>query len=132
MNLKRNKIKAPIVINNLIGNIKKDKGECKIKFYLASFSINLLLIILIIGLRNLIPPEVPLFYGLPEGEKQLASWWLLTTPALITILFTATNLVICKKISNTLIKQISTYLLIPLNFFSTIAIIKIILLVSSF
>ncbi len=132
MDLRKNKTKAPIFFSALTSNIKTDKDGCKTKIFFASLLINIFLIALILATRNFIPPEVPLFYGLPEGERQIAPWWLITTPALLSTLFTILNFIICNKSSNNFVKQISTYILIPINFFSTIAIVKIILLVGSF
>ncbi len=111
---------------------KKDEGECKTGFYITSFLINISLIGLVFAIKNFIPPEVPFFYGLPEGESQLAPWWFLTIPAFLAITFTGINFFICRKNPNDFIKQISTYMLIPINFLSVIAIIRIILLVGSF
>ncbi len=132
MNLKKDRIKTPIFFNNLIGGTKKDKDECKTSIFFGSLLSNLFLIALILTARNFIPPEIPLFYGLPEGERQLAPSLLLVIPTSLTAIFTIMNFIICKKSSNIFIKQLSAYILIPLNFFSIIAVIKIILLVGSF
>jgi hypothetical protein len=52
-----------------------------------SIVINLISVVVIIALRSLLPPVVPLFYGLPSGAEQL-------TPTLGLVLAPATGLVI--------------------------------------
>lgn len=60
-----------------IGKIAKSKGEQLAKipmarlFYLSILT-SVLTIILTILVRGSMPPEIPLFYGLPEGEERLA------------------------------------------------------------
>ena len=116
-------------IKLLINNIKQEEAKCDMKIYVGSFLLNFLLISATILSKNSLPPEVPLFYGLPEGEKQVVKWWFLVIPSIAAISFTAINLLICKRSKDNLIKKLSTYILIPINFFSFIAIIKIIILV---
>lgn len=127
MSLKR----TPFTIGNFMSDIREDKNECKTKIYLTSFILNSSLIAGVFLGKNMLPPEVPLFYGLPEGEGQLVHWQFLGIPSIIAIVFTIINFLICKNSKNVLIKQISTYILIPINFFSLVAIIKIIVLVGN-
>lgn len=123
--------KNPINLSKTADNLQEKEKGCNIKVYLISFLINLLLVFFVLIEKNIIPPEVPLLYGLPEGKSQLAKKPLLISPAIIAIIFTFTNFVICKKNKNNFVKKLSTYSLVPINFFSSMSIIRIITLVGN-
>lgn len=64
--------KNPINLSKTADNLQEKEKGCNIKVYLISFLINLLLVFFVLIEKNIIPPEVPLLYGLPEGKSQLA------------------------------------------------------------
>lgn len=112
---------------------QKDKETSTFKkiFFFVLF-INLALAISIVLSIKKLPPEVPLLYGLPEGEEQLVKTIFLTAPAIFIIFFSIFNFFISFFIKDKFAKQILIYSLIFLSFFSFVSIIKIIFLVGSF
>jgi len=93
---------------------------------------NLITIIFALIVHKWLPPEVPLFYGKPQGSEQLASSWLLVLPGLISLLILFTNLAIVSLIKNDFSKKTLVLAAIGATFFSTITTFKIIFLVGSF
>jgi len=57
----------------------------------AILLLNLLMIVLVIFYSRLLPPQVPLLYGLPRGEAQLTQPILLILPITISSLFLLLN-----------------------------------------
>ena len=63
---------------------KFEVGTLPFKNYaIASLFVNLLIILSAILAQRFLPPEVPLFYGLAEGEEQLAPRLFLLLPSLL-------------------------------------------------
>jgi len=115
-------------------NIKKPKTKRNIpfgQFLIYGISINLILIILIFIFRNNLPPQIPLFYGLPEGEEQLASSLTLALPSLLSLIILLLNLGLSFIIQEEFIKRalILSSLLVAL--FSLITTFKIFFLVGN-
>lgn len=118
-------------------NISK-KGEVIISVFpfgkaiLGVYLLNFFLIITILIARNLLPPEIPLFYGMPEGKEQLTSKISLTIPALSSIIFLSVNLILAFFLKDDFTKKTLVVAGLALSFFSTITILKIFSLVGSF
>jgi len=113
---------------------KKQKTKPNIpfgKFIVYAISINLILIILIFIFRNHLPPQIPLFYGLPEGKEQLASSLTLTLPSLLSLTILLLNLGLSFIIQEEFIKKalILSSLLVAL--FSLITTLKIFFLIGN-
>lgn len=54
---------------------------------LASLGLALFMSILIIFFQKFLPPKLPLFYSLPWGETQLATYYqMLTLPAILSVI----------------------------------------------
>lgn len=98
---------------------------------ITSFAINLIVIILILVLRNNIPPEVPLFYGKPQGVEQLASQNILIIPALFAIIITILNSLISNFIKDNFLQKVLAGIMVTVTMLSTITIFRIIFLVGS-
>ena len=116
-------------------NLTKKSGGFNIplkKVFIFATSINLLTIAFIVLLQNSLPPQVPLFYGLAEGEEQLTTpLGLLIAPGLsTTILLINTSLSTLTK--NDFLQKTLILSGFAVGVFSTITIVKIILLVGSF
>ncbi|KKQ86611.1 MAG: hypothetical protein UT10_C0020G0001, partial [Candidatus Woesebacteria bacterium GW2011_GWB1_38_8b] len=82
--------------------------------------------------RNNLPPVIPLFYGLAEGENQLVNPLFLTIPAGLGLLIILINTLLSTIISNNFIKRsliLSSFAVSLLVFITTV---KILLLVGSF
>jgi hypothetical protein len=93
--------------------------------------INLLIILLTFLLRNFIPPEVPIFYGMPEGEEQLVPGWGLAIPSIISRAILGLNCLIAFKIKDEFTKKVLVLGGLASTIFSIITIIKIFLIVNS-
>lgn len=82
--------------------------------------------------RNLIPPQIPLFYSKQTGEDQLAEWWMLFLILILMNSMTLLNFFVFRTFfsRNEFVKKMILFL----NAFSvvlfTLIFIKIILLVT--
>lgn len=118
------------------GNIKKGErifSRLPFKKLIAVILVlNLLIISLIFIFKNNLPPELPLFYGLPEGEDQLASTIALIIPSIISVSILIINSTISLFVNNEFLKKTLVASILITSFFSIIATFKIFLLVGSF
>ncbi len=94
--------------------------------------INILSTIVILITKNHLPPIVPLFYGLPVSESELAPNIALVVPPVIAGGFAGLNLVLNSLFKDKFLEQIFGGLMIATTALSTITLIKIILLVGTF
>lgn len=104
------------------------------KNYVAtSIFINLIIVVSILILRSsILPPQVPLFYGLAQGEEQLAPSAALTIPSLVSILILLINIAISFLFTDEFLKKTLVISGIATTFFSVITTLKIAFLVGSF
>ena len=102
-------------------------------YIVASFLTNLVIITLVLALvyTKRIQPEVPLFYGSPEGEEQLAASWMLAIPAIIASAFTIVNTTLSYFLKDDFLKKSLIIGAFTLTVLSTITTLKIIGLISS-
>lgn len=101
-------------------------------YLLASYGIALLTFgIFLLSFRHL-PPEVPLFYGLPKGEEQLASSGKLFIPALLALITTIFNTFLILLLEDNFLKKSLVLASFGVNLLSLITTLRIITLVSSF
>lgn len=89
-------------------------------------------IIAVVILLKWLPPQVPLYYGLPEGEAQLAPALGLILPSLVALAVLTVNVTACFFIEDDFLKKALILTAIGVTFFTTITTIKIIFLVGSF
>lgn len=91
------------------------------------------LIILVIGLisKLILPPQIPIFFGLPQTEEQLGPSILIIMPTAICLAFILINTYVATKIENNYIKKALVFGSLAITLLSTIAILKIIFLVGS-
>lgn len=103
-------------------------------YMLTSIAINVLMIAIVLVLIYFkrIPPQVPIFYGSPEGEEQLAANWLLTTPALASTIFLGINFLISGFVEDDFLKKILIIAGITATILSTITTAKILFLIGYF
>lgn len=94
--------------------------------------VNVLTILVIILLKNSLPPVVPLFYGLPVSVDELTTNIGLIIPSLISICLIIINIIVAKGTKDTFLEKIFTGLIIAVTALSLITIIKIITLVGVF
>ena len=98
---------------------------------IAAFA-NIAIIAIVLLLQKFFPPQVPLLYGLPEGEDQLVTSLSLTIPSLVSLLAIVINILISYLLKDEFFKKILVVTAIGLTIFSATTTIKIVLLMISF
>jgi len=111
-------------------NIEEAKIPFKNQVYIA-FLVNLIIISFVFTLLWKLPPQIPLFYGLPEGEGQLAPDWALIIPNSTSLLILVLNILIANSIKDDFYKKILIIGAIVSTFFASITTLKIFFLIGS-
>lgn len=97
-----------------------------------SFALNIIVVIVYFLLKNLLPPVVPLFYGLPGGAEQLVpSLEILIAPT-IGIFITIVNITVSNITNDIFVKRMLIVSSAATSLLLTFTVIKIILLVGFF
>ncbi|MDP3994591.1 MAG: hypothetical protein Q8P91_02075 [bacterium] len=102
------------------------------KIFTISFSISVLSIVSALIAQSFLPPQVPLYYGLPVGEEQLSSSLNLIVPGIVSLLILAVNFTLVKIAKEDFIKKVLAVVALIASFFAIITTFKIIFLVGSF
>lgn len=115
----------------LFEQIKKSGIPLKSLF---TISIIINVVIALVGLTStfILPPEIPLFYGMPKNDSQLVPSFMIILPSLITLILTIFNLILAIKLNGQYIKKALAFTSISLTLLNIIATLKIIFLVGSF
>lgn len=129
--------------------MKKNKGKFKIKFsakdrlasvsklpflkliYLSIF-LNVFTMLGILLLKKNISPELPLFYGLPEGESQIASNEELIIPSMISLLVILINITISSVLQNEFLKRVLIIVSLIITLLGLTTTLEIFFLIGSF
>lgn len=98
----------------------------------ASIFINIFMVAIILLIQKWLPPQIPLFYGKPSGEEQLASSLALTLPSIVSLLILLINVSLAVVLKDEFLRKTLILTTIAVTFFSVITTIKIIFLVGSF
>jgi hypothetical protein len=101
-------------------------------FVIASVSINILMAVIVLLIQRWLPPQIPLFYGKPRGEEQLASSLVLTLPSIVSLLILLINVSFAAILKDEFLRKTLVLAAIVVTFFAAITTIKIIFLVGSF
>lgn len=101
------------------------------KMYAVSIATSITLIIIGLISQLFLPPQIPLFYGLPQTDSQLAPSILIILPSFISIVITAINALLATKINDIFIKKTLAFSSISICLLVVITTIKIIFLISS-
>lgn len=124
----------PATLSNEI-TAKKETVSTEIPYFKAAIFIviiNILTIIAILFLQRYLPPEIPLFYGLPDTVEQLATTRSLIIPPAISTTIIIINTTVCVFIKDEFLKKTLMISGLATFIFSIIAIIRIVFLVGSF
>jgi hypothetical protein len=112
---------------------QKEVGLVSIPYRETIFTVgltNIVVIALIFILKRFIPPQIPLYYGLAEGEEQLASNSLfLALPSLVSLAMIILNTTLASLIKDDFIKKMLIVACAATSFFSVVTTIRIFLLV---
>ncbi len=101
-------------------------------YLVAGLIVNAVTILVVILIHSFLPPQLPLFYGMPEGEEQLASSWALTIPNGIALLLILLNSALAFFTKDEFIKKTLIFAALALTLFLTITTVKIAFLIGSF
>ena len=93
--------------------------------------INLVMILLATLSIFVLPPEIPLLYGLPEGNDQLVKSWAITVPNLVAFILMFINTIFAINTKDEYLKKIIILAGFTATFFATITVIKIVFLVGN-
>lgn len=117
-------------------NTKKNKPiETGIPFsdlIIASFVINATIIALVFALKKHLPPQVPLFYGLPKTSEQIVNANKLIIPSVAAAVILLLNVLLAQMLKDGFLKKALILTGIVGSLFSAITTFKIIFLVGSF
>lgn len=101
------------------------------KLFVYSFIINIIVIILGLLSIYILPPEIPLFYGLPRTSEQLAPSFLIILPATVSFLLTLFNVFLSINVNELYLKKALSFTSIFISILSLIGTFKIIFLIGS-
>jgi len=118
---------------NKLSYQKKIEGK-KVPFskqVICCLLINLVMILLATLSIFVLPPEIPLLYGLPEGNDQLVKNWAIIIPNLVAFILMFINTIFAINTKDEYIKKIIVLAGFTATFFATITVIKIFFLVGN-
>lgn len=99
------------------------------RIIVALLLINLIFILFVLFYKHILPPEIPLFYGLPESNEQLApSSWLII-PGMLSMIITIINTSFSFLAREGFLKSAFSIASIVVGIFSILATLEIIFLV---
>src|SRR5450830_1860522 len=100
--------------------------------FFAAIAIDVVVILAIIVTKNLLPPVLPLFYGLPAGQTQLTSTYGFLIAPVTALLITILNLIVSLSVKDDFLKKVLAISAFAVSFLTVITVSKIIFLVGLF
>ena len=76
-----------------------------VKLLRLSFILSLVNIVVVLLIKNFLPPQIPLYYGLAEGQEQLSGTLGLVVPGILSLSLTSVNTIIMFFVKDNFIKQ---------------------------
>lgn len=101
------------------------------KHYLFSLIFNSIIIAIGLLANFILPPQIPLFYGLPSSEQQLTPSLYIILPSIIAFVITLLNAYLSLSVDNIYLRKILAYSTIAVSFLAAITTLKIIFLVGN-
>lgn len=101
------------------------------KLFVFAFSISIIATILGAVSQFFLPPEIPLFYGLPQTSAQLAPSIFIILPSVISMFLIVVNVFVSLRTSDIYLKKTMAFTSIIVIALSIITIYKIFILVNS-
>ncbi len=102
------------------------------KISLGLAGLNLTVALLVMFLKNKLPPVIPLYYGLPQGEQQLVQNAFLVIPSLVACGFSIINGVIANFVKKDFLTNSLLTISFTLSAFAIVSVSKIFFLVGNF
>jgi len=120
-------------INNTIDKSKVvvSEGVAHYKIIAVSLVINAATIVVVFALKKFLPPQVPLLYGLAEGEGQLVNTSSLVLPSLISTIIVLVNTAISLVISDDYLQKALVVTALASSIIASIAVLEVIFLVGN-
>jgi hypothetical protein len=100
-------------------------------YFFGPLAINFFTCLIALLAQVVLPPQIPLFYGLPVSTEQLSPSLGLLIPGGLGIVINSANLLLWLKIKDNYLKRILLISSYIVSFFAVITTIKIIFLVGS-
>lgn len=97
----------------------------------SALIINIFVIAFCLVIQSRLPPEIPLFYGLPQGQEQLTKPIGLLIPACFSLAFILTNLLLTRLTTNEFLKKALAVASFATSILAAITSIKIAFLVGN-
>ncbi|HCR35570.1 hypothetical protein A2130_02530 [Candidatus Woesebacteria bacterium GWC2_33_12] len=101
------------------------------KLIIVTIVTNIVVILLGILSKIILPPQIPIFFGLPQTEEQLAPALFITIPPIISLIFVLINSIMAINLESSYVKKSLAFASLAVTLLSTIAVFKIIFLVGS-
>lgn len=127
---KKAKKAAKFSLRNAKGNIKQRIPYIKLLY--VAVAVNLLTIASGFLFGNRLPPEIPLYYGLPSGTGQLADKTMIVLPSIAALSFILVNFAIVLFLKNDFLKKALIVTGLVLSIFSLTTTLEIMFLVGNF
>jgi hypothetical protein len=126
--------KLKLKLNQPTAVFKKGFNKKNIEYLyptLIVLSLNIVFIIILILVSKMLPPQVPLYYGLPRGEQQLVSPTTIVLPIVLSSLFIVINSTIAYFTESLFLKRVLVFGSYFASLLSIITITNIIFLIVS-
>ena len=114
----------------LLTQLKESSLPLK-SLFTTSVVINGVFILLGLLGQLILPPQIPLFYGLPKNSEQLAPSIFITLLSVVSLFLTVINAIISINIEGVYLKKALAFASISICLLSVIATYKIVFLVGS-
>ena len=102
------------------------------KLIYLSIAASLFTVLIALVSQAFLPPEVPLYYGLAQGERQLAPSLALILPGTTALAIIILNVIIASLLKDIFLKKMLVLTNLVVCVFSFITTVKIILLIGGF
>jgi uncharacterized membrane protein YkvI len=123
---------ATVIVPQLHLKESFEKANIPFKGYIQfAFALNILVAALVLIFLKKLPPQIPLFYGMAEGEEQLTRAWTLIIPSFVALFILVVNSLLSSKTNDDFLKKVLIVAGLAATFFATITTIKIFFLVGN-
>jgi len=99
------------------------------KLLLAAFILNVVVGLTAFFIKPLLPPQIPLYYGMAEAEKVVAPSWALVIPSLASLGILGINFALGLTLEDEFLKKTLVLTGLAASFFAIVTTLKIVFLV---